>query len=60
MVRAAGLSREHYLEFGEYAMLAVRIFPDATISGRILRRDGADAVQPITEAELAEERGNEA
>lgn len=55
MVRAAGLSRDHYLEFGEYAMLAVRILPDATIFGRILRRDGADAVQPITEAELAEE-----
>lgn len=55
MVRAAGLSREHYLEFGEYAMLEIRIHSDATITGRILRRDGETAVQPITEAELAEE-----
>lgn len=56
MVRAAGLSREHYLEFGEYAMLEISIHPDATISGRILRRDGEATVQLITETELAEER----
>lgn len=55
MVRAAGLSREHYLEYGEYAQLEIRIHSDATITGRILRRDGADEVQPVTEAELAEE-----
>ena len=59
MVRAAGLSRDHYLEYGEYAQLEVRVHPDATITGRILRRDGADEVQPVTEAELAEERGDD-
>ena len=47
MVRAARLSRDHYLEYGGYAQLEVRVHSDATITGRILRRDGADEVHQM-------------
>ncbi len=56
MVRAAGLSRDAYLEYGEYADLEVCIHPDASLSGRILRRDGSDELAPITQEEREEER----
>ena len=55
MVSAAGLSREAYLEYGEYARVALTVHPDATITGRLLRRDGKAEVVPVTAAELAEE-----
>jgi hypothetical protein len=45
LVRAAGLSCDAYLEYGEYGKIEIGINPDATIFGRLLRADGGDDSQ---------------
>ena len=50
-VEAAGLSPSAYLEYGEYADIEFKINADASITGRIVRRDGKRGIKKITAAE---------
>lgn len=40
LLEGTGLDRDAYLEYGEYARIAIWVAPDATIHGRLLRQDG--------------------
>jgi hypothetical protein len=59
LIRAAGLSREAYLEYGEYGKIEIGIHPDATIFGRLLRADGGDDDLVVPEDDEEDEEDDE-